>query len=552
LSKRIGEYGGMDHPVKSQSICEFLANSVARRGSERALGYVKNGELHWRTWQQVADEAAALAATIQAAGVAPGDRVAHVSENRFEWIITDLALHLAGAVHVPIHVTLSGEQIAEQIIDCGARLVFVSSQEMMAKFVGGVPAGAIFFVHDEQRERCNKPLLGKPAVAPSLPAPRPQSLATILYTSGTTGRSRGVMLSHANLASNAAATADAFGDDHPELRLCVLPLSHIYARTCDLYTWLYRGTQLVLDESRETLARDLQLVRPAALNAVPYIYQKIADRVRTSDGDRSQVLRDFFGGRIEQLNGGGAPLAPETEAWYAEQGLPILMGYGLTETSPVVAASTPKSHRPGTVGKLLADVEVRIAPDGEILVRGPNVMLGYWHDEAATANAIRDGWFHTGDLGELDADGFLLIRGRKKELIVLSTGKKVAPSRVELLLTASPMIEQACVFGDGRCGLVALIVPATTIEKSGDDRGARSEVFRAEITRCLATAAHEEQIHRFVLLDRPFSIDRGEMTGKLSLCRAVIARNFAAEIQGIPQSQSQESASSRGRQSRGV
>ena len=335
----------------------------------------------------------------------------------------------------------------------------------------------------------------------------------------------------------------------PELRLCVLPLSHIYARTCDLYTWLYRGTQLVLAESRETLARDLQLVRPAALNAVPYIYQKIADRVRTSDGDHAQALRDFFGGHIEQLNGGGAPLAPETETWYAEQGLPVLLGYGLTETSPVVAASTPKSHRAGAVGRLLADVEVRIAADGEILVRGPNVMLGYWHDEAATANAIRDGWFHTGDLGELDADGFLSIRGRKKELIVLSTGKKVAPTRVELLLTASPMIEQACVFGDGQCGLVALVVPSAV---GGEERGARSEAIRAEISRCLKSAAHEEQIHRFVLLDRPFSIDRGEMTGKLSLCRAVIARNFAAEIQGIQQSQSQESASSRGSQSRGV
>jgi long-subunit acyl-CoA synthetase (AMP-forming) len=176
-------------------------------------------------------------------------------------------------------------------------------------------------------------------------------------------------------------------------------------------------------------------------------------------------------------------------------------------------------------------------------------MLGYWHDKAATANAIRDGWFHTGDLGELDDDGFLSIRGRKKELIVLSTGKKVAPTRVELLLTASPMIEQACVFGDGQCGLVALVVPSAI---GGEDRGARSEAIRAEISRCLKAAAHEEQIHRFVLLDRPFSIERGEMTAKLSLCRAVIARNFAAEIQAIQQSQSQESVSSRGGQSRGV
>lgn len=523
----------------SLTISDFLANSVARRSNERALGYVRAGDLHWLTWQQVADQAAQLAVTLRVAGIAPGDRVAQVSENRYEWIITDLAIHLAGAVHVPIHTTLSGEQIAEQIADSGARLVFVSSQAMLDKFVGLAPQGITYLIHEEQGDGPPLPVgpqtVSSPALSPQPPAPA--SLATILYTSGTTGRSRGVMLSHSNLASNAATTAEAFGDDYPDLRLCVLPLSHIYARTCDLYTWLYRGSQLVLAESRETLARDLQLARPAALNAVPYIYQKIADRIRTGDGDHAQQLRDFFGGRIEHLNCGGAPLAPETEAWYAEQGLPVLLGYGLTETSPVIAASTPGSYRPCAVGRLLKDVEVRIAPDGEILTRGPHVMLGYWHDEEATAAAIVDDWFHTGDLGAVDADGFLAIRGRKKELIVLSTGKKVAPTRVELLLTESPLIEQACVFGDNRCGLVALIVPAPQTPPSAGGLAQPQAVndqqalYAAEINRCLASAAHEEQVHHFVLTERPFSIDRGEMTAKLSLCRAVIARNFAAEIE---------------------
>jgi long-chain acyl-CoA synthetase len=346
------------------------------------------------------------------------------------------------------------------------------------------------------------------------------------------------MLTHANLASNAAATADAFGDDHPELRLCVLPLSHIYARTCDLYTWLYRGTQMVLAENRETLARDLQLVRPRALNAVPFLYQRIADRVRAGTGDHAQALCEFFGGRIEQLNCGGAPLAPETERWYAAHGLPVLLGYGLTETSPVVAASTPKSNRAGAVGPVLAGIEVRIADDDEILVRGPNIMPGYWKDDAATAAAIQNGWFHTGDLGELDADGFLFIRGRKKELIVLSTGKKVAPSRVELLLTSSPIIEQAIVFGDNLCGLVALIVPSAEEGMTSAERGARDEKYAAEIKRCLVVAAHEEQVHRFALLERPFAIERGEMTGKLSLCRGVIAKNFAAQLEELAAAQS--------------
>jgi len=562
----------------SLTISDFFADSVARRRDDRALGYIRAGELHWLTWQQVADQASQLAAALRAVGIAPGDRVAQVSENRHEWIITDLAVHLAGAVHVPIHITLSGEQIAEQIADSGARLVFVSSQAMLARFVDLAPKAITYVIHDEQTgshwtpvgveaTSCRQPpaLPGvdptensthsKPPAEPGAasrvaahnPAPSPQppastSLATILYTSGTTGRSRGVMLSHANLASNAAATADAFGDDHPELRLCVLPLSHIYARTCDLYTWIYRGSQLVLCENRETLARDLQIVRPSALNAVPYIYQKIADRIRSGPGDHAQQLRDFFGGRIEQLNCGGAPLAPETEAWYADHGLPVLLGYGLTETSPVIAASTPAVYRPGAVGRPLRDIEVRIADDGEILTRGPHVMLGYWQDDAATADSIRNGWFHTGDLGKLDADGFLSINGRKKELIVLSTGKKVAPSRVELLLTASPMIEQACVFGDNRCGLIALIVPAACGLAPSPDADDLRTRYAAEITRCLASAAQEEQVHHFALLDRPFSLDHGEMTGKLSLCRAVIARNFAAQIAAMQQPQSHESA----------
>lgn len=235
---------------------------------------------------------------------------------------------------------------------------------------------------------------------------------------------------------------------------------------------------------------------------------------------------------MEHLTSGGAPLAPNVEQWYAAQGLPVLQGYGLTEAGPVISFSTSSANRCGAVGQPIPGVEVRIANDGEVLCRGPNVMLGYWHDEAATAGAVRDGWLHTGDLGELDADNFLYIRGRKKELIVLSTGKKVLPTRVENLLTASPRIEQAAVFGDGQCGLVALIVPAGGLVGDGEQDAQRNEIA-AEINRCLSSAAHEEQIHHFVLLDRPFSIERGEMTPKLSLCRTTIEANFAAALESM-------------------
>jgi long-chain acyl-CoA synthetase len=350
------------------------------------------------------------------------------------------------------------------------------------------------------------------------------------------------MLSQRNLASNAAAVAEVHGGRVGQTRLCILPLSHIYARTCDLYTWVYGGWRLVLAESRETLLRDCQLAQPTAMSGVPFLYQRIAEKVQAAAAENAAAtLRGVFGGSMERPSCGGAPLAPHIEKWYADCGLPILPGYGLTETSPVVATSTTDCRRQGSVGRPLPNVDVRIADDGEILVRGPNVMLGYWRNDDATAEIIRDGWLHTGDLGELDKEGFLYVQGRKKELIVLSTGKKVFPTRVESLLTASPLIEQAAVFGEGQPALVALIVPAAcglaTIEEPPKGYPATSESLAAEIERCLQSAAHEEQVRQFVLLDRPFSIERGEMTAKLSLCREVIERNFAAELLSMkPQS----------------
>ncbi|MCI0493341.1 MAG: AMP-dependent synthetase/ligase, partial [Planctomycetes bacterium] len=537
------------------TIPAFFEATVARRGDERALGFIKAGELHWRTWREVAADAKRLAAEIRAAGIEPGDRVAQVSENRYEWIITDLAVHLAGAVHVPIQVTLSGRQIAEQIVDSGTQLVFASNAELLTKFVGELPGNVPVVLHGDQANGRQTTLLDKP-MAPAIPqAPNrrlstPDGLATILYTSGTTGRPRGVMLSQGNLASNAKATCDAYGGNSAMRRLGILPLSHIYARTCDLYTWVYAGSQLVLSESRETFQRDCQLARPTAINVVPYLYQRIADQVRTSGvADESAEVRAVFGGRVEHLFSGGAPLAPEVEDWYAERGVVILCGYGLSESSPVISMSVPGAARRGAVGRVLPGVDVRIAEDGEILARGPNIMMGYWRDEEATAETIRDGWLHTGDLGGLDADGFLSILGRKKELIVLSTGKKAVPTRVENLLTASPLIEQAVVFGEGQSALVALIVPdfarlqskavAGWNRASGEPVNNHPEVrelFAEEISRELSAAAREEQVRYFTLLDRPFSIDRGEMTAKLSLRRTVIAEHFTAELKAMTSS----------------
>ena len=520
----------MIHETAPLTIAEFFARNVATRGSDSALGYVRDGKLRWLCWSDVAGKVALVAGEIRAAGIEAGDRVAHVSENRHEWIVTDLALHLAGAVHVPIHVTLSGPQIAEQIRDSGAKLVFVSTDELLGKFADQIPSSVSVRVYEASGEKPPAEPGADGAIECVALASYAAALATILYTSGTTGRPRGVMLSHSNLASNAAAVCEAHAVSVEHTVLCILPLSHIYARTCDLYTWIVSGSRLVLAESRETLLRDCRLVKPTALNAVPFVYQRIMDGLSTvAAGDRGVALQAAFGGRMESLFCGGAPVAPDVERWYADHGLALLPGYGLTEASPVIAVTTRRDQRLGTVGRAIPGIEIDVASDGELLTRGPHVMLGYWQDEAATDEAIQDGWLRTGDLAEVDSEGFVTIRGRKKELIVLSTGKKVSPSRVEALLMASPLIDQAAVFGEGRSGLVALVVCSA----GGEERGARGEKLREEIDQCLAHAAHEEQVHHFVILDRPFSIERGELTAKMSICRSTIARNFAAELAGI-------------------
>ncbi|MGL4511816.1 MAG: AMP-dependent synthetase/ligase [Lacipirellulaceae bacterium] len=364
----------------------------------------------------------------------------------------------------------------------------------------------------------------------------PPEVATVVETSGTNGAPRGVMLSWQNLATNAIALSEASGGDGSELRLSFLPMSHLYARTCDLYAWVVRGSRLVLAESPKTVFRDCKLARPTVVNGVPYFFQKGIDLADAQGAS----LKELLGGAIRRCYCGGAPLARAVEDRFAAEGVPIHCGYGLTEASPVVSANTMLAHKPGTVGRPLPGVEIRIATDGEVLVRGPNVMLGYRDDPAATAEALRDGWLHTGDLGALDDEGFLSITGRKKELLVLSTGKNVAPSRVEAMLCVSPWIEQAAVFGEGRSGLVALLVPNPDRVRAEvrrqrlwvwSRRGALGhaairDVFRREVDAALASVAREERVHDFCVVDRAFSRERGEVTSKNSLRRDVIARNF--------------------------
>jgi long-chain acyl-CoA synthetase len=360
-----------------------------------------------------------------------------------------------------------------------------------------------------------------------------------MYTSGTTGNPKGVMLTHGNLLSNAEAMVDLVPKDFDIVLLSWLPLSHIFARTCDHYLSLRNGILMVLSESLDALPVDLQEVQPTHINGVPRFWEKMLAAAQASPAP-DKMLKAMFGRRIRWMMSGGAPLPPAVCETYRNAGLPLLQGYGLTETAPVLTANRPEKFRIESVGPALAGIELKIAPDGEVLARGPCVMKGYWKQPDATAACIDvDGWFHTGDMGRIE-DGFLFITGRKKELIVLSNGKKVAPTEIESLLQKEPAIEQAVVHGDTKSFLTALIVPnwarlrqALPDAKGSDEELAKDpkvrQFFQESVDAMLANVSAWEKVKKVFLRPKPFTPESGELTVSLKLKRDVIFKNHAAE-----------------------
>jgi long-chain acyl-CoA synthetase len=548
--------------LRAETIVELLCRRVETDGLRPALAIKRGGAYQWLTWNDIAAAVPQVVAMLVELGLRPGDRVAQVSENRYEWIVADFAIQMAGAVHVPIHPTLAGPQIAWQILHSGAKVVLLSGPHQAVKLAaleGECPRDVAWVTY----EPCTGVLRGQPihlltelqatanlgkGVEAAWQARKQitaDSLATILYTSGTTGEPKGVMLTQGNLTTNAIATVDAFGWSPDQLRVNFLPLSHIFARTCDLYLWIADGSRLALAESRETVIADCQAIHPTYLNGVPYFYDKIY-RALCAEGRHNEpgALKAFLGGAIDKCCAGGAALPGHLYDFFESQGVLLLQGYGLSESSPVITISTEAYHRRASCGRPIPDVDVRIADDGEILTRGPHVMQGYYENPEATADVLKDGWLHTGDLGRLDDDGFLYITGRKKEILVTSAGKNIAPVFLESLLTQDPLILQAMVIGDGRSYLTALIVLNNTEldaglkrlgiphpdEASRNSHPAVMDLVRQRIDRCLSGVSPHEQVRKFTLLARPFSIEAGELTPKLSLRRAVIESHFAPQI----------------------
>jgi long-chain acyl-CoA synthetase len=450
----------------------------------------------------------ALARTLESWGIRKGDRVAILSENRSEWTITDFAVLSLGAVTVPIYATQTTEQTSYILNDSGARIIAASTKGQLEKILAiqsRTPVERILVmdaVEDPRAVQMRGLMLQGPAdFDPEFDARcqtiLPDDLATIIYTSGTTGTPKGAMLTHGNMASNISCSMEAFGfGTKDELSVSFLPLSHVTARHVD-FALLYRGVVLAYCPDIGQLAQTLAEVQPNIFVAVPRVYEKIRQQVisKTMGFPKNEVyrwalsvgrahrsetvagikptshswkiadqlvfskVRAGMGGKAEEFISGGAPLGRELAEWYADLGIPIHEGYGLTETSPVIAVNTPTANKLGTVGRPLANVEVKIAEDGEVLARGPSIFKGYWNRPEETQAAFVDGWFKTGDIGHLDSDGYLSITDRKKDLIKTSGGKFIAPQPIENSLKLNPFIGTSVVLGDRRKFPAVLIAP---------------------------------------------------------------------------------------------
>jgi long-chain acyl-CoA synthetase len=551
--------------MSQENLAVLLRDQADRLASRPALRYRRYGLYHDFSWLRYRQEVVAAAAALVDVGVNPGDRVGLLAENSVDWLIADMAILTAGAVHVGPHAPLTARQVHYQLADAEVCWLFVSGVGQLDKIrairrelpqLRGVvvfdskAAGpdALAWEAFRQRGRSLLPQLAGEIARREETLGR-DDLATIMYTSGTTGNPKGVMLTHGNLVSNALGCIAACPYPPDSVILSWLPYSHIYARTVDHYTSLAAGITLALAESADTLVENLAEIQPTHMASVPRFYEKLLAAVASPNPEETgKRLRRIFGSRLNWISSGGAPLpVPIAEAFNAA-GIRLLQGYGLTESSPVISFNTPTHHKIGTVGRPLPGVEVRIAEDGEVLTRGPHVMKGYWKNPEATAEAIRDGWLHTGDLGSLDADGYLTITGRKKELLVLSNGKKVVPSYLEGLLVADGCIEQAVVYGEGRNFLTALLVPhwpnvlaalaAEGTHLTGQpeelaQHPAVSALLERRIQQALADLSHTEQIKKFIILPHPFSVEREELTVSLKLRRNVVFQHYGSSLDAL-------------------
>ncbi len=589
-----------------RTLPQLVSHVVQRFDKPDALKYKREGRYVDISARQLQHEVESVGFGLLALGLERGERVAILSENRPGWALADLAILSAGGLTVPVYPTLVAEQVQYILQDCAARICVVSTREQLQKILSVRSATRLTHVitldplhHDDPAVLSLKQIsaLGekKRDESPGLLRERldtidPYGVATILYTSGTTGRPKGVMLSHENILSNVRTALGPFALAPSDVALSFHPLSHIFERTAGYYAMLYAGATIAYAESIETVAQNMLEVRPTIVMSVPRLYEKMYARVMDAAlagpalrkrlflwakkvGERVvdlrlsgtpvgralaaqhalasplvfAKLRTRTGGRLRFFISGGAPLSAKIAKFFWAADLPIYEGYGLTETSPVIACNMPAATRLGSVGKPIPGVEVRIAEDGEILVKGPNVMVGYFHMPEETAAALADGWFKTGDIGLLDKDGFLVITDRKKDLIKTSGGKYIAPQPIENRLKLSKFVSQAVVVGNRRKYASVLLVPNfENLRKQADRTGIPftdnagllthpdvRQIYEGIVDEVNAGLSHFETVKRFALLSEDFSIESGELTPTLKVKRKVVEAKYAEHIDAL-------------------
>jgi long-chain acyl-CoA synthetase len=584
--------------MKIHTLADLVFQVIPRFNKPDCLMVKKNGVYISISAAEVRETVESVAAKLIDAGVQKGDRVGLLSENRPEWAYADLAIICAGGITVPIYSTLPSKQVDYILRDAGIEILFVSTQAQYKKILEvkdelpqlrlvivfdsleNLSAGSVTFsvIHEEGAQI----LKANPgSVRERLANIQEDDVFTIIYTSGTTGEPKGVMLTHKNLTSNIEASHKIFSFNPQDRALSFLPLSHIFERMAGYYLMLYAGATIAYAENIESLPKNFMEVRPTLLISVPRIYEKfyarVTDNLAAEHGVKKKLaqwglriasdyaarkiqkqkipfnlrmkyaaanrlvlskIRAKLGGRLRMMVSGGAALPRHLGPFFYGLGLQILEGYGLTETSPVISVNLPDNFKFGTVGKPLSNVEVKIAEDGEILTRGPHVMKSYYQKPKETAEVLSpDGWFRTGDIGEIDQDGFLKITDRKKDLIVTSGGKKIAPQFVENSLKTSRYVVQIVVLGNKRNYPCALVVPnLENLKKyAAEKQVPESELFKspillAEIERDLNDLSKDlapfERVKRIALVQKEFSIESGDLTPSLKIKRNVVEQKY--------------------------
>ncbi len=591
--------------MANQHLAKMIVESCRRFGHQTAMHYKTDGAWQEISYGDLGLKIRQVANALIAMGIQSGDMIGIFSQNRFEWAVADFGILAAGGVSVPIYATNTAAQAEYIVRDADLRVIFVGDRDQLDKvqsFAAQHPNLQTIVVFDDLDAPAGdavmdfKSLLAKgrdedhaDESERRIQQSTPEDLATVIYTSGTTGEPKGVMLSHANFSHQREALDASFDVGPQDRSLCFLPLSHVYERSWSFYVFNRGAQNYYIANPREVL-QYFGEVRPTAMVSVPRLYEKIyagvMDKVEKASPGRKRLfnwaigvgrrkaeahrsgkpagiglglshhladrlvlrkLREIVGGDKNFFSAGGAPLSQDIEEFFLAAGLMICQGYGLTETSPMITANTPQDFKFGTVGKPVAGCEVKIGAHDEILVKGPNVMKGYYKKPEATEEVLKDGWFHTGDVGRIDDESFLVITDRIKDLIITSGGKNIAPQRIETAVGRDHYIEQITTIGDRRKYVSALIVPSfEALENYAREQGlafqTREELlklpeitafYRRRIDRQSTELAGYETIKAFTLLPQEFSQEKGEITPTQKIKRKVVAEHYGREIDAM-------------------